>query len=133
MPRGDKVLLQNTGRATRKWRALESRLLQKTTLTAVVAALLLCRASTSAAETFSYEGSALIDCICPQSSDSNDCSTSDLTDFEYSVMIFVKENLTIDLNDKCFRARDTTQCCEEPLSRFQGSVGQECSGSNHCP
>ena len=58
------------------------------------------------AETFDYDGSSLVSCVCPVPAGGSDCSARVYRDFRYAYTIAVKRGVTINLTDYCFRRRD---------------------------
>ncbi len=83
-------------------------------------------------ETFDYQGSAIVDCVCPAPFESFDCGVRRYRAFKYSFRTAVSPGLTGDLGDACFRRRDKTQCCERPRGWYEGTVGKHCPGRLDC-
>jgi hypothetical protein len=88
--------------------------------------------ATALAETFDYQGSAIVDCVCPAPFGSSDCGVPQYQEWRYSFRIAVSPGLTGDLGDACFRRRDRVVCCERPRSWYRGVVGKHCPWRPDC-
>jgi hypothetical protein len=84
------------------------------------------------AESFDYEGSAIVDCVCPAPSGGSDCGVRRYQDRRYSFRIAVRPGLTGELSEACFRRRDRVVCCERPHSWYKGTIGKHCPGRPDC-
>lgn len=89
-------------------------------------------AGSALAETFDYDGRAIVACTCPSPSQAGSCGNAGRQPWSYTVTIFVKPNLSIEENDVCYRRRDTTLCCPDSSSDFKGAVTKKCPGSSPC-
>jgi hypothetical protein len=84
------------------------------------------------ADTFDYNGGAVIDCVCPSNRDSNRCNIASSSVQKYSVTIGVLNGMDVDLAGKCYDRRNVEGeglCCENQKSRYTGSVGKKCVNS----
>jgi hypothetical protein len=79
--------------------------------------------------TFETNGEAIIDCQCPTPSTHLDCGGA--TKLEaFSAQIFIRDGLTVDLADVCFKEKPDgigdqgPLCCPTPRSDYSGSVGE---------
>jgi hypothetical protein len=89
-------------------------------------------AEAALAETFDYDGRAIVSCTCPSPSQAGNCGLAGRQPWNYTVTIFVKPDLSVDENDVCYRRRDTTLCCPDGSSEFKGTVTKKCPGASPC-
>src|SRR5258708_23424825 len=83
------------------------------------------------AESFDYEGSAIVDCVCPAPSGGSDCGVRRYQDRRYSFRIAVRPGLTGELSEACFRLRDRGVCCERPHSSYKSTICKHCAERPH--
>jgi hypothetical protein len=88
--------------------------------------------SSLVAETFDFDGQAVVGCVCPSPSRAGNCGNAGRQDWTYNVDIAVKTQLSVDLNEICFRKRDTTLCCPDRSSTFKGTLIKKCPGKSSC-
>jgi hypothetical protein len=84
------------------------------------------------AETFDYDGSALIECVCPAPAAQEDCGVKDYQDHRYSRSIAVRAGPAVDLMDWCVANRDRNVCCDQLKSRYRGDLSLRCPGRSTC-
>lgn len=84
------------------------------------------------AETFDYDGSALVDCVCPSPWGNNSCGVKRRDTFDYTLNISVRKNMSLNLSNKCFDKRDRDACCDDPRASYRGVVAKDCPGKRSC-
>lgn len=76
------------------------------------------------AETFDFQGSAVVDCTCPTATMEDNCGLAGRKAMKYSLVIAVRPGLSADLAEACFRKRDRDLCCEAPRASYKGVVAE---------
>jgi hypothetical protein len=117
-------------RAVRQRR--RSATLQMVVVAMITDLILLNYPKATGAETFDFNGSALIDCVCPSPKGTNNCAIRSSEIAKYTIPIFIRNGLKIDLSEACYRKRDEVACCDSPRDAYGGSVSRTCPGSSSC-
>jgi hypothetical protein len=85
----------------------------------------------AAAETFDYDGSALVDCVCPVPAGQEGCDIKSYSTEAYSYSIGVKKDLSIDLIEVCIH-RNPDICCVAVRDLYKATLAKKCVGLKQC-
>jgi hypothetical protein len=85
------------------------------------------------AEEFDFDGTAIVNCLCPSATMENNCGYAGRTPWNYSITLHVKSGFDIDLAEACFNKHGQEDlCCEEPRGDYSGEIARKCPGQTSC-